>query len=424
MYVISLRFIVKLLLAMMMLTVGMKFSYGTSSVGVFVMILSIPLLIGVIIRQRVLDNCQTRYILYQIPLVAIFLLSGLTGYFNGGMAYPSYLASILIHISFFVGCLLIIGPLGVTRIFLIVGSINIFFYSVQILGSLTNTPALLYLDFLNIMKGTSIEMLGMMPRASGLMSEPVHFSYLLLPTILLLYFSDAQYLRGRARRKVVFLIAYFSTFSLVAIVQLAIAFGIHIFRNQSLKQLIKVLFILGVLAYTYSQMPLAEGRLSAVSEIFEGNETKESSVFAIQSNVLVAAKNVSESPMLGGGLTSHRRVFENSVESLFSYKIDDSWLDMNKNDAASLYILLLSEMGLLGLSIYLILLGYLIFTFNKSSSITGAVGLTHATVLAVVSLRYGQVASVHIMLNLQVSLYCLAMLKIGSGLDESTRELK
>ena len=414
----------KLLLAFVMLTVGMNFSYGTSSVGVFLMILSIPFLIGVIIRQRVLDRIQTRFILYQVPLVAIFLLSGLTALFKGGMAYPSYLASIVLHISFFTGCLLVIGPLAVTRVFLIVGSINIFFYLVQIVGSLTNSPTLLYLDFLYIMKGSSIEVFGLFPRASGLMSEPVHLSYLLLPTILLLYFSGSNYLTRRPRIKMFFLTAYVATFSLVAIVQLAITFGIHVFANKSFKQLVGALFLLGALAYSYSLIPLAEGRLGAVSEIFEGNETKESSVFAIQANVLVAAKNVSESPILGGGLTSHRRVFEESMESLFSYKIDDSWLDLNKNDASSLYILLLSEMGVLGLSIYLILLGYLILTFGKSISIIGGVGLAHATVLAVVSLRYGQVASLHIMLNLQVSLYCLAMLKIGSGFDVSTRALK
>lgn len=405
--------IVKFMLTMVMLTVGMNSPFF-SSVAVSLMIFFIPILFALIVHRRFYDKSIIIYIRYQIYLISIFFFYSLVAFVKGGMPYPSYLFSILIHICFFVGCLIMIGPISIVKIFLLVGAINIFFYAIQLFGGFLDSPVLMRLEFLNIMNAIHVEKFGFFPRASGLASEPVHLSYLLLPSLLLLFLMKSRNGHSRRYKKAFFISTYFATFSLVASVQLAISLVLTFFRKLSLANGLKAVLFSFAIFYIYTLSPIAQERISGLEDGFSGVETNQSSIFAIQSNILVAGVSLQDSPILGRGLTSHRKTFEDSFVGLFGNYIDESWTTMNQNDGASLYILIVSEMGILGIFGYFLFLFYLFNKFKKSNNDIAIIGLVFTVCLAMNSLRYGNIASLYIMLNLQIVLYCLALLKFNT----------
>lgn len=389
---------------------GIVAPFGVSSLAVAIMIVALPLL-GLMALAAARGAIAARYLRYNVVLAALLGAFAFVGYLRGGLAYPSYLVSIAIHQAFFACCLLLTGPTGVWRSFRFAALTNVFFVIVQMIGGAIGNDALVKLAFLGVMKG-SIEYWHFLPRASGLMTEPAHLSYLLLPPLLvaLLAAPAAPTLVRRGRALLV--ATYLLTLSLVAYVQLGLALLVSSLRGRSVRTLLLAVIGMGVMSAAYLSVPFIHDRVQGALAVVEGEVTDQSSVFAIQSNALVTASSLDEAPLLGRGITSHRQTYERVIDFLFDVPIDDGWQGLNKDDAGSLVLLLLSEGGVVGLAMFVGFVGYAVVRLARArgAGLLMTIGLAHALTLTVVGLRYGQWASVHVMLNLQVVLYCLATL--------------
>ena len=85
-----------------------------------------------------------------------------------------------------------------------------------------------------------------------------------------------------------------------------------------------------------------------------------SSTFALYSNYRIAQMSFNRNPMLGSGLGSHARNYDIMFTEQFDPKYLERFGELNKYDANSLFIRLLSETGLLGLGMFF----FFIFRFR------------------------------------------------------------
>jgi hypothetical protein len=327
------------------------------------------------------------------------------------MGYPSYLLSIAIHQIFYMICLVLLGPIGIWRSLRTVIWINIVAVAVQIGGALVGSDELVQLSFLGVDKGSSIEYWSFLPRASGLATEPAHLSYLLLPPLLLtLLGSRVNHTLWRRYDRGPFLVCYLLTMSIVAYLQLTIALLAANLQRRRIKTLLLTILSVVALGSALMAIPFARDRIDSTLILLNGETTNSSSVFAIQSNSLVALHSMEEAPILGNGITSHRVTYEATIGNLFDFAIDETWQGLNQNDAGSLLLLLLSETGLVGFVVFFVFVSMAVLRFSRLRGELALLGLVHALALGVVGLRYGQFASPYIMLNMQVVIFCLAAL--------------
>lgn len=396
------------LLTLSLLGQGISAPFGISSLAVLVMIAGLPIILPLAMTAS-RSAAVRRFLKSNLVLGFIFTFYFLLGFLNSKLGYPSYILSIVIHQLFYMSCLILLGPIGVWRSLRIVVWLNIAVVGVQILGSLIGNYSLVHLDFLGIDKGASIEYWGFLPRASGLMTEPAHLSYIMLPILLITLIDGRKVPAVMRRGRGLILTCYLLTFSLVAYLQLIISLLTANIQRLRFKSLFVTALASAVFGGILIAVPFARDRIDSTLMLLEGENTNSSSVFAIQSNTLVALRSIGEAPLLGNGLTSHRVTYKATIDDLFNFPLDDTWQGLNSNDAGSLILLIISENGLLGFSLFLVFMIKAILFLSRCDGELALLGLVHALTLCVVGLRYGQWASTFVMLNLQVVFFVLAV---------------
>ena len=143
------------LLTMVLLTTGVQAPFGISSLAVFLMIVSIPFLATAAIMRRYSATDLT-FVRHNLIFALIIGCFAVVAQLNGGIAYPSYLVSIAIHLFFFSICLLIIGAEGVWRSFRFAALVNVGFVVLQLGGGVSGFDVLVRLNFLGIMKADNV----------------------------------------------------------------------------------------------------------------------------------------------------------------------------------------------------------------------------------------------------------------------------
>ncbi|MBW8846950.1 MAG: hypothetical protein JF607_18450 [Burkholderiales bacterium] len=409
------RVIASWLLTLVLCTQGIAGPFGISSLGVAMVMASIPLLL-LLAAGHAFDSHERAFIKLNVVCVGLIALYSAVGQWHGGMAYPSYVGAILLHQIVFCLALVFATEEGVFLAYRRAAFINGGFVLLQMVGGLLGILDLVSLKFLGVMKG-NIEFIGWLPRASGLMTEPAHLSYLLLPPILVTLLARREHPAVYRQGRLFLLGVYTLTMSLVAIVQLALAVLVNNLLRRSVKAMVATLAVASVLTGGYAAIPFARDRIDGIFTAWEGGNSEQTSVFAVQSNALVTLGSLEQAPLLGQGLTSHRKTYEALIEGIFDFQIDDSWIGLNKDDAGSLILLLLSETGIIGLCLFYGFTGKALWTFGSTKGTTALVATAHGLALAVVGLRYGQLASTHVMLNLQVVLYCYAAIRLKGASD-------
>lgn len=109
------------------------------------------------------------------------------------------------------------------------------------------------------------------------------------------------------------------------------------------------------------------------------------SVFAILSNLNIVIKVLTESPFLGRGLYTHQYSYDEFIYGIYNSSVVR--MELNKDDASSLYLRLLSECGIVG---FVSFVGVFIYNIIKSLSINVLISITFVSLL-LFSLRSGDV---------------------------------
>jgi hypothetical protein len=153
------------------------------------------------------------------------------------------------------------------------------------------------------------------------------------------------------------IIAYMLTVSPMAILGIIITLFLNYFRRVNLFKLVNVLPFIIILIVTsiiiYSNIPVIKMKIDDTYETFIGEKELYEvnlSSYAFISNYRVAINSVKENPIFGIGLGAHEINYDR-------YKTIDFIRDeLNKKDANSLFLRIISELGLFGIILFLFFL--------------------------------------------------------------------
>lgn len=241
----------------------------------------------------------------------------------------------------------------------IVALIGVFQFASSLIGF---TPGYDFRWFLN--KWTLVHAGGFL-RINSVISEPSQLAFVLAPVIFISIYNlmNKKVFLFSKGRSCVFILVSLLTLSTHSYVIVAFSIVLNFFRRISLFRAVSVLFVLLFIgAYVYQNFSLVRSRVDdsflIVSEIEKSKDRLflaglNSSSFTLLNNYIVTLESFKNSPLFGGGLGSHPVSFE-------KYSLTKSiylpFLDFNKADANSLFLRLVSETGLFGVSIFLFLM--------------------------------------------------------------------
>lgn len=211
-------------------------------------------------------------------------------------------------------------------------------------------------------------------RVNSICMEPAHFAITMIPA---LYVSLMAILRKGSfylnkTSGVLIIVSVILSFSSIAYIGILISLLLIFQGVKKFKYLLLVLFIMPVLIYSvYRYSPEVHERASHAIGVITG-QTKVSkshlSVYALASNAFVAYKSFIDSPLFGRGLGSHQVSYNEfikpGVAGTIWYSDYPKYPPVNREDAGSLFLRLVSETGLLGL----IIVFYFIFKFRLKGS--------------------------------------------------------
>jgi len=275
----------------------------------------------------------------------------------------------------------------------IVEIIRIYFRYVFIIACLGILQSILFLFFKisfipqNIISGTLVvggrnfflpEIFGILPRAVGLSSEPASYAIGILPGvyIALLILTGKVSLLGIYERFMskIILIGFILSFSIVGYFGLLLCL-LSIFTNKFKANLLAnvsiILFFVGAL-YVISQTTLMS-KVTTLPTMISGAsdyefESSDLTGFALVSNVAVAREGLIKSHYLGTGLNTHKDTYDQIIYKIFSKS--QVILELNREDAGSLFIRLASEFGIPGIMLFLFFLYRYRLGKDCSTSIT------------------------------------------------------
>ena len=232
--------------------------------------------------------------------------------------------------------------------------------------------AIFKLSFLpqNILSGSLVfqgndsfkaEILDVFPRAVGLSTEPAHYVAILLPAVYISIYTllDANHLFNRNSKTSarVILFGYIISFSLVGYFGIGVCLFI-IFRKKikiSFLKISSLLLVFVLLLYFILQSSIGDKVYSfiSVTKDITGSEytSSDQSSFALLSNLLVADESLKRSNLMGTGLNSHMITYDTVISNIFSES--QIVAELNREDAGSMFIRIISEFGLPGLILFI-----------------------------------------------------------------------
>lgn len=210
------------------------------------------------------------------------------------------------------------------------------------------------------------EILGIFPRAVGLSTEPAHYAMTILPgafiALLVLTGRNNGIVKSTKTFAWIILTGLILSFSMVGYFGLMLCliavFGNNL-KGKLLPTLTVTLFFIGAL-YFVSQSNLMS-KLTTLPAMVSGAgdyeyTSSDLTGFALVSNILVANEGVKKSHYLGTGLNSHKDTYDATIYNQFYSS--QVLVEVNKQDAGSLFIRLPSEFGIPGI------LGFLLFLYH------------------------------------------------------------
>jgi hypothetical protein len=271
------------------------------------------------------------------------------------------------------------------------------------------------------------EVFDLLPRVLSIASEPAHFATFLLPgayLALLVLHGRANALRLKSRLiALVVITALFLTFSVVGYIGFALAL---LFAQRAATRkwwqggMVVAMGILVLAGWLLSTtLPIYTGKLVTFWEAGSSPgsyefTTSDLSGFALISNALVAKSALIDSYGLGTGLNTHERNYDRYLSSYFS--TSDVLLELNKDDAASLYVRIASELGLPGL---VVLVWFLAKYRLRASAVESPYSIINTMSLIFLFVYMARTGS-----YLNISLWFFAALYYYSFLIEQPRSFK
>lgn len=213
---------------------------------------------------------------------------------------------------------------------------------------------------------------GGMLRVNSIFMEPTHFATSMAPaffvSLLNILRKDSSYSSLKRLGSSIVIISYILTFSPIVYVALLISLLLIYYDKRKIKLIYIALFMVIFIYIGYCYMPEIRMRVDDTIGVVTGSKLTAShlTVYAYVSNAFVAFKSFISSPLFGRGLGSHPISYDEfigtDVSNVFWWA--EGYTGVNKYDANSLFLRLVSETGLFGI----IVVFYFIFKFFVKSS--------------------------------------------------------
>jgi len=192
-------------------------------------------------------------------------------------------------------------------------------------------------------------------RVNSILPEPAGFCISMLPAVfvsLITFFRNEKKIISRFKAGIIIL-SFILSFSSTGYLGLFIAIFLAAFRHNSLKRgALALVLILAAFLFLYNFSKDFKARVddslkvaSAQKSLVDANL----SVFALYSNAKVAYGSFRISPFIGSGLGSHELNYRKFISGITGSNNAGGFVNMQ--DAASLFLRLVSETGLLGIAL-------------------------------------------------------------------------
>lgn len=211
-------------------------------------------------------------------------------------------------------------------------------------------------------------------RSAAFLNEPSACALVLFPIFFLgLYKLFGKYnksLQGLINNREIFIVflGYFSTFSssgffgaIIAIIIIVLEYGVRI--KQVFILLIGI-FLMGVI---YTNNSFINQRVEDTLAVVDGTKPLNQVNLSTQTIILnkdIAFASFDNTHGLGSGLGSHPLSYNKYINNFNAFDI----MQLNKDDANSMFLRLLSELGILGISLYIIFLYFWRYKIGKQQS--------------------------------------------------------
>lgn len=207
-------------------------------------------------------------------------------------------------------------------------------------------------------------------RINSICMEPAHFAITMIPAVfvsLSTIFKRGSFYLSKWKC-VLIIISVILSLSSIAYIAILISLLLIFLGVKKSKYLLLVIVIIPALIYSaYRYIPEIRERANHTIGVFTGQKKVSQShlsVYALASNAFVAYKSFIDSPLFGRGLGSHsvsyNEFIKPGVPGTIWYSDYPKYPAVNREDAGSLFLRLVSETGLFGL----IVVFYFIFKFH------------------------------------------------------------
>lgn len=206
-------------------------------------------------------------------------------------------------------------------------------------------------------------------RATSIASEPSELGMYLLP---LIYLALARIFKINEAKKYInllssyiILIASILTFSLIVYVYI---FFITIFLSFRYKNIFRTFFYLVILfliaIFAINNIKSISNRIDGLKNTNDLIYSDNISIIAVYSNYLIVEKSLNKHLFLGTSIGTHRKKYEENILDFY-----DKDFELNKDDASSMILRLLSELGIIGFIVYYSIFILHIFKYRNSKNI-------------------------------------------------------
>lgn len=207
---------------------------------------------------------------------------------------------------------------------------------------------------------------GGMLRVNSIFLEPSHLVISMAPALFIslvtIFKNNTYYLTKKASTAII--ICFVLTFSVLFYIAILISMLIIYSKEKKSRYLLMVLIMAIFFYIGYSCLPEIRMRVDDTVGVVTGALPPTHShltVYAYISNASVAFKSFMKNPLFGSGLGSHLISYDRSIcPSCSNVFLQDGYTGINKTDANSLFLRLISETGLFGI----IVVFYFIFRFR------------------------------------------------------------
>lgn len=237
-------------------------------------------------------------------------------------------------------------------------------------------------------------------RVTSVFTEPAHLSTILsvaIGIILLSNIKKYKFNSYKIYKNIIIIVCSFFTFSIVVYISIVIMV-IYIFLTQvkNKKTKIKiVIFISLLLATIFIFFPevktVINNKLATITTVNKSLDVNNLSSFAINSNLKIAINKIKDGYIFGTGIGSHEKSYFSYIDRIYEGR--NIVMYLNYNDAASIYIRIISEFGIFGITLYSIFLfKSLLFTSIKNNKNKGIFILNLISILGIINygIRIGE----------------------------------